>query len=216
MVEGRERLACLGWNRFFEDAFDELDESDLQPARVGIEHNHLYRIYTASSELLASVTGKLRHAADGPSALPAVGDWVAIRLSAEGRAKILALLPRRTCFSRKGAGYTTTEQVVATNIDTVFLVSGLDGDFNMRRIERYLAATSHSGATPIIVLNKSDLSEDVEAADHVAHGCGGESTYTRGGRLSFGVRGEFDHAEGCRPRGRSANSLLLRKRKRAA
>ena len=159
-----DRLARLGWDQFFADAFDAIKEPGLHPARVGIEHNHLYRIYTASEELLASAAGRLKHAADMPSALPAVGDWVGIRLGQEGPAQIRALLPRRTCFSRKAAGDTTTQQVVAANVDTVFIVSGLDGDFNPRRIERYLVATSQSGASPVIVLNKADVAADVQEA----------------------------------------------------
>lgn len=164
MSADADRLARLGWSRFFADAFDQIAEADLVPARVGIEHNHLLRVYTASSELLATASGKLRHSADGPAELPAVGDWVGVCPSPEGPAQIRVILPRRTCFSRKAAGDTTQRQVVASNIDTVFLVSGLDQDFSPRRIERYLVAAADSGATPVIVLNKGDLAEDIDAA----------------------------------------------------
>ncbi len=164
MTPDTDRLARLGWNQHFADAFDKLAELDLVPARVGVEHNHLFRVYTASAEVLASAAGRLKHIAEAPSALPAVGDWVAMCPTADGPAQIRAILPRTTCFSRKAAGDTTKRQVVAANIDTVFLVSGLDGDFNPRRIQRYLVATSDSGAVPVIVLNKGDLAEDVEAA----------------------------------------------------
>ena len=164
MTLDTDRLVRLGWNHHFADEFDALGDPDVVPARVSVEHNHLFRVYTNSSEVLASAAGKLKHLAESPSALPAVGDWVAIRPTSEGPAQITAILPRRTCFSRKAAGDTTKRQVVAANIDTVFLVSGLDGDFNPRRIERYLVAVSDSGAAPVIVLNKVDLAEDVEAA----------------------------------------------------
>ena len=164
MSADADRLARLGWSQFFADAFDQIAEADLEPARVGIEHNHLLRVYTASSELLATASGKLRHSADGPAELPAVGDWVGVCPNPEGPAQIRAILPRRTCFSRKAAGDTTQRQVVASNIDTVFLVSGLDQDFSPRRIERYLVAAADSGATPVIVLNKGDLAEDIDAA----------------------------------------------------
>jgi len=163
MTPDTDGLARLGWNQHFADAFDALGESDVVPARVGVEHNHLFRVYTASSKLLASAAGRLKHMADAPSALPAVGDWVGVRLTAAGPAQIRAILPRTTCFSRKAAGDTTRRQVVAANIDTLFLVSGLDGDLNHRRIQRYLVAASDSGAAPVIVLNKGDLAEDVEA-----------------------------------------------------
>ena len=164
MTPDTDRLARLGWNRHFADAFDALGEPDLVPARICVEHNHLFRVYTASSDVLASAAGRLKHIANAPSALPAVGDWVGIRPTPEGPAPIRAILPRTTCFSRKAAGDTTKRQVVAANIDTVFLVSGLDGDFNPRRIQRYLVAASDSGAVPVIVLNKGDLAEDLEAA----------------------------------------------------
>lgn len=163
MAPTPDRLARLGWNQHFADAFHELRDTDVVPARVSVEHNHLFRVYTSSAEILASAAGRLKHIADAPSALPAVGDWVSIRPTLDGPAQILAILPRTTCFSRKAAGDITKRQVVAANIDTVFLVSGLDGDFNSRRIQRYLVAVSDSGAMPVIVLNKSDLAEDVKA-----------------------------------------------------
>lgn len=168
MTLDTDRLVRLGWNQHFADEFDALGDPDVVPARVSVEHNHLFRVYTDSAELLASAAGKLKHLAESPSALPAVGDWVAIRPTSEGPAQITAILPRRTCFFRKAAGDATKRQVVAANIDTVFLVSGLDGDFNPRRIERYLVATSQSGAAPVIVLNKADMVADVrEATDAI-------------------------------------------------
>lgn len=157
------RLARLGWNQFFANAFAGIEESDLEPARVSIEHNHLFRVYTASAELLASVAGRLIHSASEPSALPSVGDWVAIRNNSDGPAQIREILPRTTCFSRKAAGDKTKRQIIASNVDTVFLVSGLDHEFNSKRIERYLVAAKDSGAKPVIVLNKGDLEKDQTA-----------------------------------------------------
>ena len=150
-------LEKLGWNRFFTAAFDALDDSSLVPARVGIEHNHLCRVYTRTGTLIAHTAGKLRHAATGPEALPAVGDWVGVRISSADRATIREVLPRQSCFSRKAAGDSTKQQVVAANVNSVLLVSGLDGDFNLRRVERYLVAAAESGAAPVIVLNKTDV-----------------------------------------------------------
>ncbi len=157
-------LTRLGWDRSFAAAFDALEQPELMPARVGIEHNHLYRVYTHEGELMASTAGKLRHQAAGPEALPAVGDWVAVRVGDDRQATICAILPRRTSFCRKAAGDPTKRQVVTANIDTVFLVSGLEGDFNPRRVERYLVAAAESGATPVIVLNKTDLCDSVKDA----------------------------------------------------
>ena len=118
---------------------------------------------TAEAEVLARVSGRLRHRAVARVDFPAVGDWVAVEPAAKGGdARILAVLPRRSRFSRRAAGDVTEEQVVAANIDTVFLVAGLDGDFNPRRIERYLLVASESGAAPVIVLNKADVVADAE------------------------------------------------------
>ncbi|MCY4600211.1 MAG: ribosome small subunit-dependent GTPase A [Acidobacteria bacterium] len=149
-------LEQLGWDGAFASALDAAGAPGLTPARVAIEHNHLYRVYTRDGELLAEASGSLRHAAAGPDGLPAVGDWVAIRVGGK-RAAIHAILPRRSCFARKAAGDPTQRQVVAANVDTVLLVSGLDGDFNPRRVERYLVAAAESGAAPVVVLNKADL-----------------------------------------------------------
>lgn len=114
-------------------------------------------------ELSAEVTGRLRFGARGRADFPAVGDWVAISARpAERAATIVAVLPRRSCLSRKIAGATTDEQILAANVDTVFLLVGLDNDFNIRRVERYLSALWESGATPVVLLNKADLCDDVE------------------------------------------------------
>jgi ribosome biogenesis GTPase len=131
---------------------------------VAVEHQHVYRIYAAQGELLARVSGRFRHTATGRSDYPAVGDWVVARPRPGGElATIDAVLPRRSRFSRKVAGSVTEEQVVAANIDTVFLLSGLDQDFSVRRLERYLTLAHGSGARPVVLLTKSDLTFDVEA-----------------------------------------------------
>ena len=157
-------LEELGWDRFFTAAFDAIDDPSLVPARVGIEHNHLYRVYTSKGILLASTSGRLRHAATGPESLPAVGDWVGVRIVPGDRATIREVLPRRSCVTRKASGNPTKQQVVAANVDTLLLVSGLDGNFSVRRVERYLAAAADSAAAPVIVLNKTDVAESAEDA----------------------------------------------------
>lgn len=156
-------LEQLGWDGAFAAALDALGTAGLVPARVAVEHNHLYRVHARDGELLAEAAGSLRHAASGPDKLPAVGDWAAIRVGGR-RAAIHAILPRRSCFARKAAGDPTQRQVVAANVDTVLLVSGLDGDFSPRRVERYLVAAAESGAAPVVVLNKSDLCPAVDDA----------------------------------------------------
>ncbi|HOG30194.1 MAG TPA: ribosome small subunit-dependent GTPase A [Vicinamibacterales bacterium] len=158
-------LEALGWDGFFAGHFAEIGGKGLVPARVTLEHQHIYSVRTASAELLASVAGGMRHRASGPRDFPAVGDWVALRPGGHGhRAVIRAVLPRRSRFSRKVAGETTVEQVVAANVDTVFIVMGLDGDFSVRRVERYLVTAWDGGVAPVVVLNKADVCEDVEGA----------------------------------------------------
>jgi ribosome biogenesis GTPase len=156
-------LTCLGWTSALADAFAGYAADGLIPGRVALEHTHIYRVLTETGELLARVSGRLRHRASGRADFPAVGDWVAVQLPEHsGDSRIVAVLPRRSRFSRRAAGDPTEEQVVAANIDTVFLVAGLDGDFNPRRIERYLLVASDSGASPVVVLNKADVATEPE------------------------------------------------------
>jgi ribosome biogenesis GTPase len=157
-------LTALGWTPQLDDAFAPFAADGLEPARVALEHTHIYRVFTGAGEFLARVSGRLRHRAEHRVDFPAVGDWVAIDRSAPGEeATIHAVLPRSSRFSRRAAGDVTEEQIVAANIDVVFLVTGLDGDYNPRRIERYLVVAWESGATPVVVLNKADLVDDPEA-----------------------------------------------------
>jgi len=156
-------LKDLGWDDEWAKAFAPFAVDGLIPARVAIEFNYIYRLYAESGELQAQHAGRLRHEAEGRQHLSAVGDWVAARPTpGEAAATIEAVLPRRSRFSRKVAGELTEEQIVAANIDTVFLVMGLDGDYNPRRLERYLMLAYESGASPVVILNKSDV------ADHVS------------------------------------------------
>lgn len=162
----------LGWNSFFAQHFEQFGKQDLIPARVAREQKGSYLIFCEPGELTAEISGKMRHQAATKAELPTVGDWVVINARPkEGTATINALLPRQTGFSRKAvlaggmkdSGGRTEEQILAANIDTVFLVNGLDRDYNLRRIERYLAIAWDSGASPVIVLNKSDLCDDLES-----------------------------------------------------
>lgn len=154
----------LGWNSFFEKAFEPYLNEGYQVGRVSLEHKHMYRVQTEVGEALAEVSGKMRHIALRREDYPAVGDWVVLSIrEEEQRATIHAVLPRKSKFSRKVAGQVTEEQIVATNVDTVFLFTALNLDFNVRRIERYLVLAWESGANPVIVLSKADLCEDPEA-----------------------------------------------------
>ena len=155
-------LEDLGWTPRFAEAFEPHRARGLAPARVSLEHTHIYRVLSPDGERLARVAGRLRHDATGRADFPAVGDWVAIETPPSGDARIRAVLPRATRFVRRAAGDPTEPQIVAANVDVVFLVSGLDGDFNPRRIERYLVTACDSGASPVVVLNKADLVDDVD------------------------------------------------------
>lgn len=164
-------LARLGWDEQWADAFAPLARPDVQPGRIAIEFNHIYRVLTAEGELEANAAGRLKHRATRRSDLPAVGDWAAVRrLPSHERGAIVAVLPRRSKFARKAAGNVTDEQVVAANIDVVFVVMALDGDYNLRRLDRYLLLTRESGATPVVLLTKPDLAADLasQVADTVA------------------------------------------------
>jgi len=154
-------LADLGWNERLASAFSAHAAEGLVPGRISLEHTHIYRVMLADGERLGRVAGRLRHNAAKRADFPAVGDWVAVEPAAlDEDVRIRAVLPRFSRFSRRAAGDPTEEQVVAANIDTVFLVAGLDRDFNPRRLERYLLVAWESGAAPVIVLNKADLVED--------------------------------------------------------
>jgi ribosome biogenesis GTPase len=156
-------LQDLGWTPSLAEAWGSLAAEGLVPGRVIAVHTRLLRVRGEAGEWLAEVTGRLRHEARGPEERPAVGDWVALRpRDGEARGLIQAVLPRRTAFVRRAAGDQAVAQVLAANIDTVFLVAGLDGDFNLRRIERILVLAWESGAEPVILLNKADVCPEAE------------------------------------------------------
>lgn len=156
-------LAYLGWNPRVAGAFDALADATLTPARIAREDKDRYLLLGEFGERSAVLAGRLRHTLSTRSERPAVGDWVAARLAQDGDGTIAAVLPRASAFVRKAAGEAAEEQVVAANVDTVFVVAGLDGDWNPRRIERYLVAAWDSGAVPVVVLNKADLLGDAAA-----------------------------------------------------
>ncbi len=158
-------LEDLGWSPALAAEFQPFAESGLRAARVAIEHRGALVLYDGGDEIWADVPGRLRHRAASTAELPAVGDWVAFRHTAQAeRATIEAVLPRRTAFVRKAAGLESVEQVVAANVDVVFCVTSLVDDLNARRLERYLAVAWESGAEPVVVLTKADLCADIEAA----------------------------------------------------
>lgn len=159
-------LVGLGWNSTLDEAFTEYRDRGFEPARVTVQHRGSYNLISQQGEITASTSGALLHRARGGGDLPAVGDWVAVSVEPGNSGVIHGILPRRSSFSRKVAGDVVQEQILAANVDVVFLVSSLNEDFNVRRIERYLATAYASGARPVIVLTKSDIAED--AAECIA------------------------------------------------
>jgi ribosome biogenesis GTPase len=165
-------LADLGWTDELEAAFQTYAERGFESARVVAEHRGGYLVRSDRDERLAHARGKLRDD-ELTGGMPAVGDWVAVRAAPGDRAAIEAVLPRRTRFSRKTPWLKSEEHVLVSNVDTVLLVSGLDADFNPRRLERYLTAAWDSGADPVIVLTKLDLLDDATKlvrAEEIAFG----------------------------------------------
>ncbi|HWK22440.1 MAG TPA: ribosome small subunit-dependent GTPase A [Ureibacillus sp.] len=160
-------IKSLGFSTFFEEQLAKLLKEkrfeNCVPARVSLEHKHSYRVVAANGEYLATVSGLYAYESMNRSEFPAVGDWVLIeKMDGEERAIIHKLFTRKSQFSRKIAGREIEEQLVATNVDLVFLVMSLNEDFNLRRLERYLVAAWESGATPIIVLTKADMCDNID------------------------------------------------------
>ena len=167
-----ERLASFGWDEARAADFAVHDAAGLLPGRVTAVHRETSIVATAADERTASVAGRFRHEALVAADYPAVGDWVALATGAPGlgrdQAVIEAILPRRSAFSRsasdssrRSSGGAQDEQVIAANVDVALLVAGLDNDFNLRRMERYLAVSWASGVAPVVLLNKTDVARDL-------------------------------------------------------
>ncbi len=155
-------LTAYGYDAYFEKAFEPHAAAGFAPARVCAREGSLYRLWTEAGDRLAGLTGRYKHDLGRGAVFPAVGDWTAADLE-PARAVIKAVLPRRSVVQRKEAGERDRMQVLAANVDVLFVVSGLDADFNPRRLERYLAIIRESGALAVILLNKADLCPDVES-----------------------------------------------------
>lgn len=165
-------LASLGWDAHWAASFDAAIEAsgirakdDIEPARVVAEHRERYTVAASDGEVSAVLAGRARHVATARDDLPAVGDWIGVsRGAGDGTAVVRLVVPRRSAFVRKTAGDTTEPQVVAANVDVALIATALPGDLSTRRLERYLTLAWESGATPIVLLTKSDLSDSLEAA----------------------------------------------------
>ncbi len=152
-------LEELGWDADWQSSLGQLEDDDLVPARIAAQHRGAYLVWSADGERRARAAGRLFYAHEVGAPIPAVGDWVGLR-----ETTITSILPRRSAFIRKRAGLGSDEQVLAANVDAAFLLAGLDDDFSLRRLERYITTAWDSGAEPIVVLTKADLCSDVGEA----------------------------------------------------
>ena len=152
-------LEQLGADARVRELFRPHEAAELELGRVSFAAHEQYRVYLEHGEYEAAPAGRLRW----EDVLPAVGDWVVARPVGPELARMEAVLPRRTQFSRRAAGAAQHEQVIATNVDLALVVCGLDGDFNLRRLERYLVLGRESGGATAVILNKADLCEDTAA-----------------------------------------------------
>jgi len=149
-------FSSFGWTADRQAELDAIEIEGGRPARVSAAHRGAWDVWTRDGPRRVTLAGSLHHAGEAP----AVGDWVVL----DGDARIAALLPRRSALARKAAGRTAREQVIAANLDTVFVVGAVGADHNPRRVERYVTAVWDSGAFPVVLLNKADLGGDVSGA----------------------------------------------------
>lgn len=160
MVDNLINIKKYGFTEVFSNTVPQ--DNGLEPARVLSQEKGFYRIITDKGEKMAEISGKFRFQTTVSSEYPAVGDFVFVNWNESGDSAIIeSLLPRKSAFVRKAAGEPQKEQVVAANIDTVFLCMALNNDFNLRRLERYISIAWDSGAMPVVVLTKSDLCDDL-------------------------------------------------------
>lgn len=200
-------LAALGWDERLATLLAS-EAPDLVPGRILTEERGQYLVAGAAGEGPATPSGRLRHDAelDPTASWPAVGDWVAFEADASGpdsgerngaHRLIQRVLPRRTAVVRRSpTDRRLPAQVLAANVDVVFVVTSMNADFNPRRLERYLAVAWESGATPVVLLSKSDLVDDIEgyrlAAESIAAGVEISAVSAVTGEGLEAIRGHLD------------------------
>ena len=192
-------LAAMGWDRRLDALFAEHAARGLLPARVLSEQRGSYHVAGPTGELTATITGRFRNDVTSAEDYPAVGDWLALAPAAGSQALVQAVLPRRSRFARPARGDIPGAQVVAANVDMVFVVAALDHDFNLRRLERYMALAWSSGAEPVILLNKADVCPDVvEKVAEVHSVAPGVPVYALSAREGVGLEAVEHLLEGGR------------------
>jgi ribosome biogenesis GTPase len=186
-------LATIGWDDAWSSVFAPFRERDLSPGRVAIQHRGAYDVLTEAGEVRAQITPRLRRSASSTD-LPVVGDWVAL----ESGSSIVEVLPRRTRLSRRAAhdegSDDAREQVIAANLDVVFIVASLGEEPDVRVLERYVALALESRTTPVILLTKADLEPDPAVITAEVAGMGGEiPVYTVSARTGIGLESVRKH-----------------------
>ncbi len=164
-IEQIEQIENLGYSSFFESARKQLKLNDFPIARVIAEYKELYRVKDLQGEYQAKILGRNIYSARTREEYPAVGDWLALEKISSDLAIIRTILPRRTVIKRSfgdknKSGGKNRVQIIATNVDSAFIVESIDRDYNLNRLERYLAITKSGGVKPVIILNKIDLISD--------------------------------------------------------
>lgn len=181
-------LTALGWCSHFADAFAALQQPHWVAGRVVSEDKHSAAVVGEAGERTGIIPGRLLHRSATHASLPKVGDWVAASpVPGENKVVIEAVLPRKSKLARKVTGRTMVEQVVAANLDTVFVVQALDQTFNLRRLERFLVMVHEGGAQPVVLLNKADLCADSSRLAAAAEGVAGCPTVVVSARTRRGI-----------------------------
>jgi len=185
-------IKSLGWDSYLEEAFKEFPDN-YHPGRISARYKNSYRILTSNGEVIGTISGKMHHR----KIYPAVGDWVAVSLRGDGKkVTIVEILPRKTKVSRKTPGKGIEEQVIVANVDSIFIVTALNKEFNLNRLERYLAIVWESGAKPVIILNKADLCSDIpEKRKQVETLSGDVPTHIVSALDKDGIEGLFSYFE---------------------
>jgi ribosome biogenesis GTPase len=187
LQEWTVNLESIGASARVRGTFEVYRQRGLALARVAVSQRDIYRLYSELGEISAEPAGTLWYSAGDAASMPVVGDWVAARVVNAEQAIVEAVLPRHSCFYRRAPGKREERQAIAANLDIAFLVCGLDGNFNLRRIERYLTLAAESGVKPVIVLNKADVCTDAEERAREAAGISNAPVVTLSALAADGI-----------------------------
>ncbi|MBN1897841.1 MAG: ribosome small subunit-dependent GTPase A [Spirochaetes bacterium] len=161
-------LERYGWNDHFQREYDKLD-TPFKPARVTAQHKNYYHVIASECELVAEMAGRFEYLINSPEEIPVTGDWVLADIFKDGKAIIHDILPRKNLFSRKRSGKELQAQVIAANLDLIFIITGLDHNFSIPRVQRYLSVVDFASIKPVLIFNKTDVAEDLEQKKQMIH-----------------------------------------------